>query len=98
MLPPSHGGYDRRLSGNDRDCRCDARARALAPPKPIGLTINYLPLRPRGCDMLRQGFDRRSRAARVVRLRSAGSQRSVPDQTYRFCVRTFHAEEDAGRR
>ena len=34
--------HDRRLPRNHRDRRRDARTRRLAPPKPIGLTINYL--------------------------------------------------------
>jgi Acyl-CoA thioesterase N-terminal domain len=41
---PSHNSWrhDRRFPGNGSDCRRNPRLGAAAPPKPIGLTINYL--------------------------------------------------------
>ena len=93
ILPAIHGGITGAFLETTAIVGVTRELGVLAPPKPIGLTINYL----------RSGraLDSYARASIVKQGRrvvafEAQAWQDDPEQADRFGVRPFHAEEDTG--
>jgi uncharacterized protein (TIGR00369 family) len=90
ILPAIHGGMTGAFLETTAIVGVTRDLGASAPPKPIGLTINYLrPCARQPC----QGVDRQAGAAdRRVRGTSLAGR---PVKTHRVGIRSFHAEAHA---